>query len=62
MRYDSSDAETGYGLDLGAGILWRTPEYGISSELKGHTLLTHGEEEFREQGIALPLLLGARPT
>ena len=53
MRYDSGDAETGYGLDLGAGILWNAPEYGISGELKGHTLLTHGEEEFREQGLAL---------
>ncbi len=53
MRYDSGDAETGYGLDLGAGILWSAPEYGISGELKGHTLLTHGEEEFREQGLAL---------
>ncbi len=25
----------------------------INSELKGHTLLTHGEEDFQEQGQAL---------
>ena len=53
MRYDSGDAETGYGLDLGAAILWSAPEYGISGELKGHTLLTHQEEAFREQGLTL---------
>ena len=53
MRYDSGDAETGYGLDLGAAIFWSAPEYGISGELKGHTLLTHQEEAFREQGLTL---------
>ena len=53
MRYDSGDAETGYGLDLGAAILWSAPEYGVSGELKGHTLLTHQEEAFREQGLTL---------
>ena len=25
----------------------------INSELKGHTLLAHGEEDFQEQGQAL---------
>ena len=41
-----------FGLELGAGIRWRSPERGISGELKGHTLLTHGEEDLQEQSLA----------
>ena len=53
IRHDSGDAESGFGMDLGAGIRWSSPERGISGELKGHTLLTHTEEDFQEQGLAL---------
>ncbi len=53
IRQDGGDAEAGYGLDLGAGIVWSDPERGISGEVRGRTLLTHVEEEFQEQGLAL---------
>ena len=53
IRQDGGDAETGFGMDLGAGILWQAPKQGLSGALRGHTLLTHGEEEFQEQGLAL---------
>ena len=53
IRQDGGDAETGYGVDLGAGIVWHDPKRGIRGELQGRTLLTHVEEEFREQGLAL---------
>ena len=53
IRQDGGDAEAGYGLDLGAGIVWSDPERGISGEMKGRTLLIHAEEEFQEQGLAL---------
>ncbi len=53
IRQDDGDAESGFGLELGAGIHWRSPERGISGELKGHTLLTHREENFQEQVPAL---------
>ncbi len=53
IRHDSGDAESGFGMDLGAGIRWSNPKQGISGELKGHTLLTHTEEDFQEQGLAL---------
>ena len=52
IRQDSGDAESGFGVDLGAGILWQAPERGISGALRGHTLLAHGEEELQEQGLA----------
>ncbi len=53
IRQDGGDAEAGYGLDLGAGIVWSDPERGISGEMKGRTLLIHAKEEFQEQGLAL---------
>ena len=62
IRHDSGDAESGYGLDLGAGLLWQDPERGISGELKGHTLVAHGEEEFHEQGLALSFSWEPNPS
>ena len=62
IRQDGGDAETGFGLDLGAGILWRDPERGISGSLQGRTLLAHGEEEFQEQGLALSFSWQPNPT
>ena len=62
IRQDGGDAETGYGLDLGAGILWSDPERGISGELRGRTLLTHTEEEFQEQGLSLSFSWEPNPS
>ena len=62
IRQDGGDAETGFGMDLGAGILWQAPGHGISGELKGHTLLTHAEEEFQEQGLALSFSWEPNPS
>ena len=59
-RQDRGDAEYGFGLDLGAGILWSDPQRGISGELKGRTLLSHGEEDFQGQGLALSFSLGTQ--
>ncbi|KKZ14930.1 MAG: hypothetical protein TH68_03140 [Candidatus Synechococcus spongiarum 142] len=53
VRQDGGDAETGFGMELGAGLSWTDPGRGISAELKGRTLLTHADEEFREQGLAV---------
>ena len=53
IRHDGGDAETGFGMELGAGILWNDPQRGISAQLKGRSLVTHVEEEFRQQGLAL---------
>ena len=53
IRQDGGDAETGFGLDLGAAILWSHPQQGITGSLAGRTLLAHAEEDFHEQGLAL---------
>lgn len=62
VRVDQGDAETGYGMDLGGGVLWRDPERGISSAVQGRTLLVHGEKEFRDQGLSLSFVWDASPS
>ena len=53
LRQDSGDAETGFGMDLGAGLSWNDPERGVTATVKGRTLLSHGAEDFQDQGLAL---------
>ena len=53
LRQDNGDAETGFGMDLGAGLSWSAPEQGITAAVKGRTLLSHGAEHFQDQGLAL---------
>ena len=55
VRHDGGDAETGFGLEVGAGLSWNDPQRGITAEVKGRSLLTHVDEEFREQGLALAI-------
>ena len=62
IRQDSGDAETGFGMDLGAGVTWKDPERGISGELKGRTLLFHAEEDFQDQGLALSFSWDPSPS
>ena len=53
IRQDRGDAETGFGMDLGAAVTWSAPESGVSAVGKGRTLLSHGAEHFQEKGLAL---------
>ena len=62
IRQDGGDAETGFGMDLGAGIAWKDPQRGISGELKGRTLLSHAEEDFHDQGLALSFSWDPSPS
>ena len=62
IRQDRGDAETGFGMELAAGLAWTDPERGISAALKGRTLLTHTEEEFREQGLAISFAWEPSPS
>ncbi|MXY62008.1 MAG: hypothetical protein F4Y87_00890 [Synechococcus sp. SB0665_bin_28] len=62
MRQDGGDAETGFGLEVGAGIRWHHPARGISAQVRGRTLLTHADKDFREQGMALSFAWDPTPT
>ncbi len=62
IRQDSGDAESGFGVDWGAGMVWRDPERGISGALQGHILLAHAEENFEEQGLAFSFSWAPNPA
>lgn len=60
VRQDGGDAETGLGADIRAGVLWTSPEHGISVELKGHLAHSRGRR-LPGSGPGPLLLLGAHP-
>ena len=52
MRHDGGDAETGFGLDVGAGLAWSVPEHGVTVDLAGRGLLAHEDGGFEEWGVS----------
>ena len=62
IRHDDGDAETGFGMELAAGLTWTDPGRGISAQLQGRTLLTHADEAFREQSLTVSFAWEPNPT
>ncbi|WP_236619848.1 autotransporter outer membrane beta-barrel domain-containing protein, partial [Candidatus Synechococcus spongiarum] len=62
IRHDGGDAESGFGLEVGAALAWNDPQRGISAQVKGRSLVTHMAEEFREQSLALSFAWEPSPT
>ena len=62
VRRDGGDAETGLGVDLGAGLAWINPRSGFSAALHARGLLTHESDGFRDQGLSASLGWDPRPT
>ncbi len=62
VRHDGGDAETGFGINLGGGFAWSDPESGLVAELRGHALLTHETEGFRERGVSASLTWDPKPS
>ena len=62
IRQDRGDAETGFGMEWGAALSWLDPQRGMSAELTGRSLLTHTEEDFREQGFSFSFSFSWDPT
>ena len=52
VRRDGGDAETGFGVDIGAGLAWSDPTIGVAAELRARGLLSHEAGGMRERGIA----------
>ena len=61
VRHDGGDAETGFGLDLGAGLALSDPKRGLSAELRGRGLLSHESRGFRERGFSGSLAWQQQP-
>ena len=52
LRHDGGDAETGTGIELGAGLRYANPPRGLQVELKGRSLLTHQSRDLAEWGVS----------
>ena len=62
VRHDGGDAETGFGIDFGGGIAWSDPKSGLSAELRGHALVSHEADGFRERGVTGSLAWDPKPS
>ena len=62
LRHDGGDAETGAGMDVGAGLVVSDPSTGLSVDVRVRTLLVHQAEGFRERGVALSLSYNQTPS
>ena len=51
-RHDGGDAETGFGADIGARLVWADPSLGMRAELAARGLLTHEDGSLSERGFA----------
>ena len=52
VRHDAGDAETGFGMDLGAGLRWSAPGLRLSGNVDVRGLLVHEDEEFEEWTVS----------
>ncbi len=62
VRQDGGDAETGSGMELGAGIAWSDPGAGLSLDLSGRTLITHTEEDLENEGFSVSFHYDPKPA
>ena len=54
-RHDGGDAETGFGVELGAGLAWSDPARGLVLDVSARTLLAHEDGDLRDRGVSAAL-------
>ncbi len=57
LRKDAGDAETGYGVEVGGGIRYEDPQWGLTLELRGRKVAAHQAEDFAIWGASGSLVL-----
>jgi hypothetical protein len=57
VRHDGGDAETGTGVELGAGIGYADPSRGLDMALRVHGLAAHAADGYAEWGVSGSLRL-----
>ena len=62
VRHDGGDAETGFGVEVGAGVAYADPSSGVTADLHGRGLLTHEASGFREVGLSGSLAFDPSPS
>ena len=51
MRYDAGQAEEGFGAELGGGVRYVKPEWGLTATANGRFVLAHQDRGFQEWGL-----------
>ena len=62
LRYDGGDAETGAGMDVGAGLGFSDSGTGLAVDVHVRTLLVHEAEGFSERGVAFSVSYDPTPS
>ena len=62
LRHDGGDAETGAGMDVGAGLIVSDSSTGLAVDVRVRTLLVHQAEGFSERSMALSLSYNPTPS
>ena len=62
LRHDGGDAETGAGMDVGAGLIVSDASTGLAVDVRVRTLLVHQAKGFRERGVAVSLSYNPTPS
>ena len=62
LRHDGGDAETGAGMDVGAGLIVSDASTGLAVDVRVRTLLVHQDEDFSERGVSLSLSYNPTPS
>ena len=52
VRHDAGDAETGFGVDAGAGLAWSAPGLRLSGEVNVRGLVVHEDDDFEEWAVS----------
>ena len=62
LRHDGGDAETGAGMDVGAGLVVSDAGTGLAVDVRVRTLLVHQDKDFSERGVAVSLSYNPTPS
>ena len=62
IRQDGGDAETGRGMDLGAGLVLADGVTGLAVDIRVRRLLVHQAEGFAEHGMAISVSYNPTPS
>ena len=61
-RFDGGAADTGAGLEVGAGLHYAYPAWGLTVAANGRVLMTHEDREFREWGAGGSIRVAPGPA
>ena len=61
-RHDDGDAETGLGMEVGAGVAWTDPRLGLRLDLERRVLIAHQDGAMMDRGFSASFTYDPRPS